>query len=296
MREDDALLVPHALVELLGAGNRRPQQLGQVFARLVADAAHEVGNLTRLFPINLKEGKLIALSFGRYNLLDSLDEDFFAGAGTERFFNIAQIGPLTVLRQFPLSAGRARSVLRTLHAWNKQTGWRIYEGMPTDHHGGGAMISPHGLFEVHLAVADLDHAITFYRDVLGLRLAHVESTRQAAFLWIGPAGHAMLGLWATGAAPQTVTSHTAFRVSLDAVLAAPGALRASGIMPLDFHGRPTDRPIVFAWMPAASVFFHDPDGHLLEYIAMLPQAPRAEYGIMPWRMWERMHQAVSCEA
>ena len=59
-------------------------------------------NVTRVFPINLKEGKLVALSFGRYNLLDSIDEDFFAGGGTERFFNMAQIGPLTVLRQVPL--------------------------------------------------------------------------------------------------------------------------------------------------------------------------------------------------
>jgi porin len=59
-------------------------------------------NVTRLFPVNLKEGKLVALSVGRYNLLDLLDEDFFAGGGTERFYNIAQIGPLTVLRQVPL--------------------------------------------------------------------------------------------------------------------------------------------------------------------------------------------------
>ena len=59
-------------------------------------------NVTRLFPVNLKEGRLVAVSFGRYNLLDLLDEDFFAGGGTERFFNIAQIGPLTVLRQVPL--------------------------------------------------------------------------------------------------------------------------------------------------------------------------------------------------
>ena len=59
-------------------------------------------NVTKLFPINLKEGKLFALSFGRYNLIDVLDEDFFAGGGTERFFNLAQIGPLTVLRQVPL--------------------------------------------------------------------------------------------------------------------------------------------------------------------------------------------------
>jgi porin len=59
-------------------------------------------NVTRLFPVNLEEGKLVALSVGRYNMVDLLDEDFFAGGGTERFFNMAQIGPLTVLRQVPL--------------------------------------------------------------------------------------------------------------------------------------------------------------------------------------------------
>jgi hypothetical protein len=32
-------------------------------------------NFTRLFPVNLKEGKLFAFSFGRYNLIDLLDED-----------------------------------------------------------------------------------------------------------------------------------------------------------------------------------------------------------------------------
>jgi porin len=59
-------------------------------------------SFTRLFPIDLQQGKLFAVSFGRYNLLDLLDEDFFAGGGTERFFNMAQIGPLTVLREVPL--------------------------------------------------------------------------------------------------------------------------------------------------------------------------------------------------
>jgi porin len=59
-------------------------------------------NFTKLFPIDLKAGKLVALSVGRYNLVDLIDEDFFAGGGTERFFNLAQIGPLTVLRQVPL--------------------------------------------------------------------------------------------------------------------------------------------------------------------------------------------------
>jgi hypothetical protein len=39
-------------------------------------------NFTKVFPIDLKEGKLFAVSFGRYNLLDLIDEDFFAGGGT----------------------------------------------------------------------------------------------------------------------------------------------------------------------------------------------------------------------
>jgi len=59
-------------------------------------------NFTRLIPKDLKKGDLYAISFGRYNMLDLVDEDFFAGGGEERFFNLAQIGPLTVLLEVPL--------------------------------------------------------------------------------------------------------------------------------------------------------------------------------------------------
>jgi len=151
------------------------------------------------------------------------------------------------------------------------------------------MIPVQDLFEVHMSVTDLERAIAFYRDTVGLRLAHFEAARHAAFFWVGAVGGAMLGLWEAGSAPQTVTVHTAFRASLADVLVAPRALREAGITPLDFNGQPTDHPIVLAWMPAASVFFRDPDGHLLEYIAMLPHQPRPEHGIVPWRMWELMH-------
>ena len=154
------------------------------------------------------------------------------------------------------------------------------------------MIPIQDLFEVHLAVTDLDRSIAFYRDAVGLRVARVESARRAAFFWIGDAGTAMLGLWGAGSAPHRTMSHTAFRARLDDVISAPRALRTAGITPLDFDRRQTDQPIVFAWMPAASVFFHDPDGNLLEYIAMLPQEPRPGLGIVPWRMWERLHNAV----
>ena len=59
-------------------------------------------NFTRLIPVDLKKGELWAVSFGRFNLLDLIDEDFFGGSGTERFLNMAEIGPLTVLREVPL--------------------------------------------------------------------------------------------------------------------------------------------------------------------------------------------------
>ena len=147
------------------------------------------------------------------------------------------------------------------------------------------MIEPRDLFEAHLTVTDLDEAIQFYRDVLGLRLAHLPKTRHAAFFWIGSSGNAMLGLWSGGVGPQRMTMHIAFRVSPAEVIAAPAVLRSAGITPLDFEGQPTDEPVVIAWMPALSVFFRDHDGHLLEYIAMLPDTPRPDDGVVPWHAW-----------
>jgi len=141
------------------------------------------------------------------------------------------------------------------------------------------------LFETHLAVADLDASIAFYRDRLGFEVAHVVPARQAAFLWIGGRGAAMLGLWSGGSAPLKITTHIAFAVELDDLLAAPGALKSAGIEALDFDGQPADEPVVLAWMPAAATYFRDPDGHLLEFIAMLPAAPRPDGGVVPWHQW-----------
>jgi lactoylglutathione lyase len=155
------------------------------------------------------------------------------------------------------------------------------------------MIEARDLFEAHLTVTDLDEAIRFYRDVLGMRLAHVPDTRHAAFFWIGSPGHGMLGLWVAGSSPLKIVSHVAFRVDLADVLAAPWALRAAGITPLGFDGEPTDLPDVLAWMPAAAVYFRDPAGHLLEYISMLPHEPCSDCGVLTWRMWQLMHDTAA---
>jgi lactoylglutathione lyase len=147
------------------------------------------------------------------------------------------------------------------------------------------MTAVHHLFEAHLVVTDLDASIAFYRDIVGLQLAHVTPNRQAAFCWIGSRGNAMLGLWAAGPAPQKLTMHVAFTTSLEDVVNAPRGLRSAGIVPLDFDGRPTEEPVVLAWMPAASVYFRDPDGHLLEYIAMLAGDAHPDGGVLTWREW-----------
>jgi lactoylglutathione lyase len=38
-------------------------------------------------------------------------------------------------------------------------------------------------------------------------------------------------------------------------------------------------------MPAAAVYFRDPDGHLLEYLAMLDEEPRPDSGVVSWSQW-----------
>ena len=88
----------------------------------------------------------------------------------------------------------------------------------------------------------------------------------------------MLGLWEVGTGPQRLSSHLAFRVELPNLLDAPARLRAAQIVPLDFAGEPTEEPVVLAWMPAASLYFRDPDGR---EEARSPDAPDIELALTP---------------
>jgi lactoylglutathione lyase len=142
-----------------------------------------------------------------------------------------------------------------------------------------------GLFETHLTVRDVARSVAFYRDVVGLPLALEVPERNAAFMWIGERGRSMLGLWGIGSSVNSLTLHIAFDVALDDVLSAPARLRAQGVTPLSFFGEETSEPDVLAWMPAAAVYFEDPDGHLLEYLTMLDSEPRPQAGIVPYSEW-----------
>jgi lactoylglutathione lyase len=157
-----------------------------------------------------------------------------------------------------------------------------------------AIVPISGLFEAHLTVSDLDRSISFYRDTLGLELAHTVPSRHVAFFWIGAPGAAMLGLWSIHSAPIAMRLHVAFRVTLAQVEASVEALRYAGITPLSGFGRePITEPIVLTWMPAASVYFDDPDGHSLEYICMLPDRARPELDRITLSQWRAMNHASS---
>jgi|SRR5208283_1565090 len=164
------------------------------------------------------------------------------------------------------------------------------------------MIPVEGLFEAHITVRDLERSTAFYRDVVGLELGLAQSERPAAFFWVGGRGRSMMGTFTLGSWPLTMMQHhVAFQVRLEDALAAPQRLRSAGITPrgrspLGGRGEPIDEPIVFAWMPAASVFFDDPDGNLLEYIAMLPDQPRPDLGVVSWSEWKGIHENRICSS
>jgi lactoylglutathione lyase len=142
-----------------------------------------------------------------------------------------------------------------------------------------------GLFETHLTVRDVRRSVAFYRDVVGLPVALDLPERNAAFMWVGEPGRSMLGLWGIGSSVNSMTLHIAFDVALEDVLEAPRRLREQGVTPLSFFGAETDEPDVLAWMPAAAVYFEDPDEHLLEYLAMLAVEPRPDAGVLPYSKW-----------
>jgi lactoylglutathione lyase len=149
-----------------------------------------------------------------------------------------------------------------------------------------------GLFETHLTVSNLQRSIIFYRDIVGLHLALQVSERGAAFFWIGdPSSYSsrcsMLGLWSIGTAPIGLTLHVGFEVAgINELLDAPKRLKDQGIMPLSFFGIESMEPSVIGWMPAAAIYFRDPDGHLMEYLTMLDyKERRPDLGIVSWSEW-----------
>lgn len=145
-----------------------------------------------------------------------------------------------------------------------------------------------GIFETHIHISNLERSAAFYEELLGLTLAY-EDPRRARFYWVGGRGVSMLGIWEKE--PVEITrQHFAFRVSLENMRKAADYLKERGIPARNFLNDGTDRPFVFGWMPAVSIYFSDPDGHSLEFISMLPDDPAPELGVLSWEEWEERKQ------
>lgn len=149
-----------------------------------------------------------------------------------------------------------------------------------------------GLYEAHITVSDLDRSIRFYRDIIGLDLGQVFENRRVAFFWVGGKTTGMLGIWEVGTAPMRMTQHFAFKTPIAAQIEACKRLPGQGVTPLDFDGAATTEPCVIGWMPSAQVYLQDPDGHSVELLHMLDEAPDPEFGHGPLSAWRAQHPAA----
>lgn len=153
-------------------------------------------------------------------------------------------------------------------------------------------LSPVTLFETHVFTTDLERAMAFYGGTLGLEFAYLTEARRIAFYWVGGAGKAMLGVWEVPA-ERWQRSHFAFGIGAQEIEPAIAALRAAGVEVVDFFGEPTDDPSVHTWMPAAGIFFRDPDNNSLEFVAMLPDPPRPDLTTMPLSAWRALQRGAA---
>jgi lactoylglutathione lyase len=131
------------------------------------------------------------------------------------------------------------------------------------------------LYETHLAVSGTERSKAFYVDLVGLRFAYRDPKRDIVFLWIGENRVSMLGLWGPGTTygSSLQPAHLAIAISLPDLLASGKRLNDLGVATYGFSRVETIEPSVIGWMPSAQLYFRDPDGHTIEFIALLDEEP-----------------------
>ena len=89
----------------------------------------------------------------------------------------------------------------------------------------------------------------------------------------------MLGLWG----PTTLYGkdphrcHFAIALSLPELHETGRRLEGLGVPTSNFAGETTNEPSVIGWMPSAQLYFRDPDGHSVEFIALLDYPPKPDF-------------------
>ncbi|MEM1220835.1 MAG: VOC family protein [Bacteroidota bacterium] len=149
-----------------------------------------------------------------------------------------------------------------------------------------------GLYETHLFVENLERSIDFYTHVIGLKQCRFGAERRTAFFWVGQDKQAMLGLWEKPR-EQIDIRHFAFRCEPEWIVReAVPFLQSHQIKCWNFLEDDQEKPMVFCWVPAVSIYFHDPDGHELEFIGILPGPTRddTEKRVVSYEEWLRIKE------
>ncbi|MEO1514890.1 MAG: VOC family protein [Bacteroidota bacterium] len=149
-----------------------------------------------------------------------------------------------------------------------------------------------GLYETHLFVEELERSIEFYSKTLGLQQCRYGAERRTAFFWIGKEKQAMLGLWEKPK-EQIDVRHFAFECEPEWIATeSVDFLKARNIKCWNFLEDQKEKPMVFCWVPAISIYFHDPDGHELEFIGLLtgPSKSDEERRVVSYEEWLSMEK------
>lgn len=115
-----------------------------------------------------------------------------------------------------------------------------------------------GVFEVAVKVKNLDVSSKFYQEVLGFTKGHYDEKRRWLFLWVGNNQGMVVLQEDKGSLPQ---QHLAFTVDKAELNGLKEYLESRNIV--------VEGPVALDWMNAVSVYFSDPDGHDLEFCALL---------------------------
>lgn len=146
-----------------------------------------------------------------------------------------------------------------------------------------------GLYEAHLPVRDIERSIVFYEQ-LGLELAYRGD--RVTFFWIEK-GRSWLGLWECEQIEipyHPSIRHVAFQVERKDIHDAQAWLSERGITVREAFGiSPEQQPLVLNNTPNehAAIYFNDPDGNSLEFIAPLRLDVEDPLEVDTLEEWER---------
>lgn len=145
-----------------------------------------------------------------------------------------------------------------------------------------------GLYETHLFVENLEKSVDFYKNVLGLEQCRFNDDRRIAFFWVGKPKQQMLGLWEKPKNEIDIR-HYAFECDPNWILnESVSFLKKHHLKCWNFLNDGIQRPMVFTWIPAIAIYFHDIDGHELEFIGLLDGEPRPELGVVSYEEWQNL--------